>query len=119
MASLTGLVEIKSLFDVSEEELDNIVKSEIVDYEGTFPYFKAMVLHLMQIGDKSSPKTVEMSFSKLATACAIAPGIPIISITSAIGMATGLLLGNKIYSSLSSNALTPLMVLTKQILKNR
>lgn len=123
MASVTGIPEISSLFDVSEEELDNIVSSGIVDYEGTYPYFKAMVLHLMQVGEKASPKSVEKSFSKLAAACVIAPAIvpafPILGIASAIGIATGLLLGNKKYSSLSSNALTPLMVLTKQILKNK
>ena len=123
MASVTGIPEISSLFDVSEEELDNIVSSGIVDYEGTYPYFKAMVLHLIQVGEKASPKSVEKSFSKLAAACVIAPAIPAIGIASvfgiasAIGIATGLLLGNKKYSSLSSNALTPLMVLTKQILK--
>lgn len=117
MISLTGISEISSLFDVFEEEMDNIVGTGIVDYERTYPYFKAMVLHLMRIRDKFSPKTVEMSFSKLAAACTIAPVIPIIGITSVIGMAIGLLLGNKIYSSLSSNALTPLMVLTKQIIK--
>ena len=117
MASLTGLKEILCLFDVSEEELDKIVSSGIVDYEGTYPYFKAMVLHLMQIGEKCTPKMVETSFSNLAKIGAIAPAIPLLGISSAIGIATGLLLGNKMYKSLSSNALTPLMVLTKQILK--
>lgn len=79
--------------------------------------FKAMVLHLIGIGDKSTPKTVEISFTKLLTMFAIAPVIPIIGITSVIGIATGLLLGNKFYGLLPANALPPLLVLTKQILK--
>lgn len=117
MVEITGIKEISSLFDVSENELDKIVSSGIIDYEGTYPYFKAMVLHLIGIGDKSTPKTVEISFTKLLTMFAIAPVIPIIGITSVIGIATGLLLGNKFYSLLPANALTPLLVLTKQILK--
>ncbi|NDV65931.1 hypothetical protein [Bacteroides sp. 224] len=92
MVSLTGISEISSLFDVSENEMDNIASAGIVDYEGTYSYFKAMVLHLMQIGGKPSPKSVELSFSKLAAACVIIPTIPLVGITSVIGMATGLLL---------------------------
>lgn len=107
MVEITGMKEISSLFDVSEDELDKIVSSGIIDYEGTYPYFKAMVLHLIGIGDKSTPKTVEISFTKLLTMFAIAPVIPIIGITSVIGIATGLLLGNKFYGLLPANALPP------------
>lgn len=117
MASKTGFSEINCFIDVNEKELDEIVGSEVIDYECTFPYFKAMVLHLMQVGEKSTPKAVEMSFSKLAAVCALIPAIPLLGMGSIIGMATGMLLGNKIYSSLSSNALSPLMVLTKTIVR--
>lgn len=117
MATITDLPEILCFFDVSESQLDNILNSRVVDYEGTYPYFKAIVLHLMQIGSKPpTPKTVENSFSKLSEVCA-AFALPILGVGSVIGVATGLLLGNKILSKSISNAFTPLVILTKQILK--
>lgn len=117
MALVTGIPEIMCLFDVSESELDNIVNSGIIDVEVTYPYFKAMVIHMKEIGSNPTPKKVEMSFSKLASISAAVPALPLLGITSMIGIATGLLLGSKYSSSLLSNALTPLLVLAKQIVK--
>lgn len=117
MALVTGIPEIMCLFDVSESELDNIINSGIIDVEVTYPYFKAMVIHMKEIGSNPTPKKVEMSFSKLASICAAVPALPLLGITSIIGIATGLLLGGKYSNSLLSNALTPLLVLAKQIVK--
>lgn len=117
MALVTGIPEIMCLFDVSESELDNIINSGFIDVEVTYPYFKAMVIHMKEIGSSPTPKKVEMSFSKLASICAAVPALPLLGITSIIGIATGLLLGSKYSSSLLSNALTPLLVLAKQIVK--
>ena len=117
MALVTGIPEIMCLFDVSESELDNIVNSGIIDVEVTYPYFKAMVIHMKEIGSNPTPKKVEMSFSKLASISAAVPALPLLGITSMIGIATGLLLGSKYSSSLLSNARTPLLVLARQIVK--
>lgn len=117
MASKSGIQEIVFLFDVSERELDAMVASGIVDYEGTFPFFKAMVLHLMQIGDRPTPKVVEKSFSNLLGICAESPAFALFGVTGIFAMAVSSLLKNNIYKSFISNAMTPLMALTKQILK--
>ena len=117
MASTTGIKEINCLIDVSEKEFDSIVECGIVDYEGTFPFFKSMVLHYSHIGSKMSPKSVESSFGKLAIVSSILPAVPVLGIAGMIGLATGMLLTDKKYSSLSTNALSPVVLLTKQIFK--
>ena len=109
-------IEMQCLANVDEKEFDMMVKSGIVDYEGTFPFFKATVLHLIQIGEKTTPKNVELSFSKLAVACGLIAAVPILGISGIIGMATGALLYNKSYGAKAANAWVPLIVLTKQLL---
>ena len=116
MIHITDLTEIQCLANVDEKEFDMMVKSGIVDYEGTFPFFKATVLHLIQIGEKTTPKNVELSFSKLAIACGLIAAVPILGISGIIGMATGALLYNKSYGAKAANAWVPLIVLTKQLL---
>jgi len=117
MATTTGIKEINCLIDVNEKDFDSIVECGIIDYEGTFPFFKSMVLHYSQIGGKISPKSIESSFGKLAIVSSILPAVPILGIAGMIGLATGMLLNDKKYGSLSTNALSPLVLLTKQILK--
>ncbi|MBD5427018.1 MAG: helix-turn-helix transcriptional regulator [Treponema sp.] len=117
MATQTGLKEILALFDVSEKELDAIIDSQIVDYECTYPFFQAMVLHLMQVGEDPTPKKVEMSFSDLVKILPIVSFIPVLGIAGIIGMAAGALFGTKNNISTITNAFTPLLMVAKQIIK--
>lgn len=118
MAIKTEIPEIMCLFDVEEQEMDAIVASGIVDYEGTFPYFKATVLHLIQIGEKSTPKVVEKSFSTLLGTSSLGSAFVLFGVTGVFAMAISSLLSNSVYKSFGLNVMTPLMALTKQILKN-
>lgn len=119
MASITQLPEILSLFDVTDSELDNLLNSGIVDHEGTYPYFKSLVVHIMQIGPEPSSKIVENSFFNLALATAAMGALPITGVGSVIGFAAGWLVGNKVLNKSQSSVFAPLLVLTKQILKKQ
>ncbi len=116
MATLTGHKEILALFDVSEKELDVILDSQIVDYEGTYPFFQAMVLHLMQVGEDPTPKKVELSLSDIASAFPLLPFVPFLGISGIIGLAAGMLFGTKKLPATITNAFTPLLMLAKQII---
>lgn len=62
---VTKIKELKYLQDVNEQEFEEILKSEIIDYESTFPFFKVLVMHLFEIGDKFTSKQVENSYKNI------------------------------------------------------
>ena len=67
MTSESGVQEVMSFLDVSNgEKFDEIYNNEIVDVESTFPYFKIIVLQLMQSGLKTTPKKAEKALDDLA-----------------------------------------------------
>lgn len=110
----TGIKEIGALPDVSKEDFELMVSSEIADYESTFVYFKAMVMHFMQIGDKCTPKIVESSFNNLARAFISQPFVPLLGlgVGSIIGAAVGTLaLNKKVFSHAVNNVWAPLLTL--------
>lgn len=117
MIEITQMQELRYLIDVdSQEEFDMMIKSQIVDIEATFPFFKAMVMHLCQVGDKFTPKSVEASYGKLATAItAGAAIIPMFGIATSIIASLSFLAYQK-YNK-EGGFLAPLFGLTEKLIK--
>ena len=121
MVRITGLPGIEFLPNPSEKEFEGMIISGICDYEATFPFFKAMVLHFHNLGiDNPTPKRVQNSLEtivrgipKAAAVAALAGAMPI----SIIGLAIGALMSSRIYSKAANNAWAPLLSITKNLLK--
>lgn len=65
MVSATGRKEVATLIDVNETELKAIIDAKLVDYESTYPHFRLMVAHLMNMGDKVTVNKSSISFALL------------------------------------------------------
>lgn len=81
MAAKSGCPEVECFFDVTEEQLQNILDTELIECQTTFPYFKALVLVTMgQDNKKDEPltaKDVNQSWENIAkTATVGAAAIP-------------------------------------------
>lgn len=126
MVKVTGISEIECLPDPNESEFENMISSGIYDYEGTFPFFKSLVLHFRNLCKVSpTPKTVQNSFETItkqiplsATGLASA-GIVMAAglMPSLIGVAIGALMTNSVYAKASTNSWAPLLTITKGLLK--
>lgn len=121
MAQFTNLSGIEFLPNPSEKEFEGMIISEICDYEATFPFFKALVLHFHNLGlDNPTPKKVQSSLESIvrgipvATGAAVLAGVMPISL---IGMAIGALMSSRIYHKAANNAWAPLLSITKNLLK--
>ena len=66
MILTTGKAELKYLVDVNAEEFKYIVASGIIDFEGTYPFFRVMVAQLMNVGEKPTAKTITESILEVA-----------------------------------------------------
>ena len=66
MIHLTGIEAIDTLLDVSTSELEKMIKYGLVDYESTYPFFRIMVAHIMQLGDKVTSKKAMNSWITLS-----------------------------------------------------
>lgn len=118
MIKITGLKELIALPEVTEDEFEMMVSSEIADYESTYPYFKSLVLHFRQLPSKITPKAVESSLNLLAGTLIALPFLPFLGIGTVIGAAVGALASKKIsYAKAVGNAWGPLLTLTMSLLK--
>ena len=113
MINITGIEDLDTLLDVDASTLERIIKCGLVDYEGTYPFFRMMVAHIMQLGDKATTKKAMNSWITLS------------SITNSIdktnlllGIASGVLvLGTLMQAAItilgkSGGLLSPLLSLT-------
>ncbi len=126
MVKVTGISEIECLPDPNEVEFEKMVSSGIFDYEGTFPFFKALVLHFRNLCNvNSTPKTVQNSFETItkqippvATGLASA-GIAMAAglMPSLIGVAIGALMTSSVYAKAATNSWAPLLTITKGLLR--
>lgn len=113
MIKESGYNEIMALPDVTKEEFELMLSSQIADCESTYPYFKTLVLHYKELSGKMTPKSVENSFNALAKYLVPLAAIPLIGPISVIGLAVMAMVSKK--SSISnslSNAWGPLLTLT-------
>ena len=117
MIEITQMQELCYLIDVdSQKEFDKMINSQIVDIEATYPFFKAMVMHLSQVGYKFTPKSVEMSYGKLAaTIMAGAAFVPMFGIATSIIASLSFLAYQK-YNK-EGGFLAPLFGLTEKLIK--
>lgn len=113
MINITGIEDLDTLLDVDASTLERIIKCGLVDYEGTYPFFRMMVAHIMQLVDKATTKKAMNSWITLS------------SITNSIdktnlllGIASGVLvLGTLMQAAItilgkSGGLLSPLLSLT-------
>lgn len=126
MVKVTGISEIECLPDPNESEFEKMVSSGIYDYEGTFPFFKALVLHFRNLCNvNSTPKTVQNSFETITKQISLsATGLASAGIAMAaglmpslIGVAIGALMTSSIYAKAATNSWAPLLTITKGLLK--
>lgn len=123
MVALTKIQAIECLPDPTKKEFEMMVESGIVDYEGTFPYFKALVLHFHKMGGaNSTPRTVQSALESIAKGLPIAgAGMAISGIAgfmpSLIGVAIGSMLTSSVYSKAAANSWAPFLTIAKSLLK--
>lgn len=113
MAEVTSIKEIEQFIDVSHQQLESIIKNGIVDYECTYPYFKAMVIIAMGMRDKISNKAFTVSvFDTLRNIMPPASSMvlskplgKILGLTAGVtapALTTAFILGNLINNTISS-----------------
>lgn len=123
---ITEIEQIKQFIDVnSEEEYEDIIKYNIIDYQSTFPYFKSMVVYLMNAGEKVTTKsnttTWTLLFGALALSSVVAGPIGLLTsgiragISAAIGAVGGVALSNILKED---RPLESFKELSKKIIKN-
>ena len=122
MVKATELPGIKFLPNPNETEFEGMISSEICDYEATYPFFKALVLHFHNLGaENPTPKRVQSSLESIVRGIPVAAGAAVLAGVmpiSIIGMAIGALMGSRIYSKAANNAWAPLLSITKNLLKH-
>lgn len=67
LIEITNKKELRYLVDVTADELKDVVSSNIIDYESTYPFFRVLVSHIMNLGENPSPKISALSFDKITT----------------------------------------------------
>lgn len=120
MIRKSGAKQIEALPDLSKEQFELMISSGLADHEATYPYFKAMVLHLMQTGERLTPKSVEASFNVLAKSLISLPFIPLLGVGTIIGAAVGALAMNKKnhFAHAVNNVWAPLLTLAVNLFEN-
>ena len=106
MVSTTGRKEVATLIDVNETELKAIIDAKLVDYESTYPHFRLMVAHLMNIGSKITVNKSSLSFCKLAN------DVDAFSLLSLGGLIGGALLSGPMLLGAFTNVASKLLMKT-------
>lgn len=123
MVKVTGVSEIECLPDPNEVEFEKMVSSGIIDYEGTFPFFKSLVLHFHNLNNvNSTPKTVQNSLESIVKKLPVAgAGVAMAAglMPSLIGIAIGALMTSPVYSKAASNSWAPFLTITKGLFNNQ
>lgn len=119
MTSESGVQEVMSFLDVSNgEKFDEIYNNEIVDVESTFPYFKIIVLQLMQSGLKTTPKKAEKALDDLAKIFSnvnfVLMGVSTISF-----LVGNLFLKNSTYNRNATSFMSSIFTLAKSLFNNK
>lgn len=123
MAKMTNISAIECLPNPSESEFEKMVSSGIIDYEGTFPFFKSLVLHFHNLNNvNSTPKTVQNSLETIVknlpaagAGVAMAAGL----MPSLVGIAIGALMMSSVYAKAATNSWAPFLSITKSLYNNQ
>ena len=81
MILITGEQQLVQLLDVNRDEFEKICKVGLIDFESTYPFFKSMVIQLMETGGKTTTATVTSSWSKIVKSL-----LPIMGSTASAGL---------------------------------
>lgn len=108
------------LIEVDDFEFKEIVESGIIDYEGTFSFFRILVAHIIQLGEKPTPKVTVKSLSSLLCALPVVGGAFAIAAPISMGLLGASSLGYVAFNIFKKNTfLSPLLSLTYQSLKKK
>lgn len=126
LVRITGIEQIKQFEDVySEEEYEDIIKYNIIDYQSTFPYFKTLVVYFMNTGEKittkSNASTWTLLFGTLALSTVVAGPVGLLAsgIRAGISAAIGAVGGVALSSILKEDRpLESFKELSRKIVKN-
>lgn len=66
MVNVTGKSQIEQLLDVDRNTFDKIREEGIVDFESTYPFFRSMVIQLVETCGKTSTVSVINSWGSIA-----------------------------------------------------
>lgn len=129
MAEKTGVSSILVLPNVGYDKFIEMVKSGIVDYESTFPYFKSLVLHFSNIGEKATVKSVETSFNSILELVPFVKGVSLSllglagatigTFLSPLSIAMNKLFEKDVFPKSTINAWTPLLTITYSLLEGK
>lgn len=125
LIEITKIESLKFLMDVTAEELKDIVSSNIIDYESTYPFFRVLVCHIMNIGENPTPKTSALSFDKLTASLPslanMLSNIPILGAIASSSIIKVSRLMEDAYKNFDRKGglLSPLLSLTYESLKNK
>lgn len=86
MAEKCNNNEILLLRDVDEKRFEKMVRSKIVDHEETFPYFKSLVIFLMNSSGKRTETAYHKNLTELASTKSMASVLKTSSALGAIGL---------------------------------
>ena len=81
MVEATGKQQIRQLLDVDKETFEEIREGGIVDFESTYPFFRSMVIQLVETCGKTSTVSVTNSWGSIAKEM-----LPIIGTAAAMGI---------------------------------
>ena len=81
MAEVTGKQQIRQLLDVDKKTFEKIREVGIVDFESTYPFFRSMVIQLVETCGKTSTVSVTNSWGSIAKEM-----LPIIGTAAAMGI---------------------------------
>ena len=81
MVEATGKQQIRQLLDVDKNGFEKIREGGIVDFESTYPFFRSMVIQLVETCGKTSTVSVTNSWGSIAKEM-----LPIIGATAAMGI---------------------------------
>lgn len=126
LVRITGIEQIKQFVDVySEEEYEDIIKYNIIDYQSTFPYFKTLVVYFMNTGEKittkSNASTWTLLFGTLALSTVVAGPVGLLAfgVRAGISAAIGAVGGVALSSILKEDRpLESFKELSRKIIKN-
>ena len=110
MAKICDKQQIRLFIDADEKKFNDISKYGIIDFESTYPFFQSMVLQLMGTKGKHTSTSVAQSWGRLAMLVGVLPFVGGIA-DLGVGLVRSSLKG--------AGVITPLLMITRYIIKNR
>ena len=116
MIECTGCCDLRYLMDVSEEEFDQLSNNGLVDYQGTYQYFKAMVIKVMATPASQSQKSKTKAFGALTV---LGGGLAAVLFPTILGIAAAALGGVLGSSESTAKVSDPFFEITKHLFNKK